>query len=331
MTFRLQEIKNWITQLFPTVELSKLNYIPSDASNRKYLRLKTTDAAFIIMDTVPGLELDNFIKIAKILISHNINVPQIIHCNLQQGLIMMHDFGAETYLTSLQSSTPSQIDSLYLDAMAALIKIQQIPTYQESNYELTAMDSAYISNRLDVFKTWYLQKHLGINIDPQMEASITKMQDIFTEAFTELPQVFTHVDYHCRNLMHVGANNPGILDFQDAMRGPVTYDLASLFQDAYITWPRQQLESWISLYKDMAIAAGIMEPVPTQALLRNFDLVGLQRHIKNLGIFARLHHRDQKSHYLSSIPTLLEYINTTCKRYSELNWILDFITEEALG
>ncbi len=147
----------------------------------------------------------------------------------------------------------------------------------------------------------------------------------------ELPPVFVHVDYHCRNLMHVSANNPGVLDFQDAMIGPATYDLVSLFQDAYVSWPRAYVESWVSTYKDMAVSTGIIPPISNEALLRNFDLVGLQRHIKNLGVFARLHYRDHKSNYLNDIPTLLQYVNTTCSHYTELNWLQEFITEEVVG
>lgn len=157
------------------------------------------------------------------------------------------------------------------------------------------------------------------------------MQELFAGVFTELPPVFVHLDYHCRNLMHVPANNPGVLDFQDAMLGPATYDLVSLLQDAYITWPRDYVESWVSTYASMAISAGIIPPTDNTTLLRNFDLVGLQRHIKNLGVFARLHHRDNKSNYLNDMPTLIDYISTTCARYNELNWLQEFITEEVLG
>lgn len=331
MTVRLQEIKDWITSLFPTIDLRKLNYMQSDASSRKYLRLETPDNSFVIMDTKPDKELDNFISLARILAAHKINVPEIIHCNSAQGLVLLNDFGSETYLEAMRNANSEQTDKLYLDAIATLIKIQSIPRDNSIGYDLNSMDTAYISNRLDVFKEWYLQKHMGVTIDSRINAIIAKMQTLFNSVFLELPPVFVHVDYHCRNLMHVSANNPGVLDFQDAMIGPATYDLVSLFQDAYITWSRSYVESWVSTYQNMAVSAGIIPSISNNALLRNFDLVGLQRHIKNLGVFARLHHRDHKSNYLNDIPTLLEYINTTCTRYTELNWLQEFIKEEVLG
>jgi aminoglycoside/choline kinase family phosphotransferase len=331
MTLRLQEIKDWLTGLFPSIDLSKLNYMQSDASSRKYLRLETPDNSFVIMDTKPDKELDNFVALARILAVHKINAPEIIHCNAAQGLVLLSDFGSKTYLENLRGTVSEQADKLYLDALATLIKLQSIPTDPSIGYALNTMDTEYINNRLDVFKTWYLQKHMGLTIDSRINTIISKMQELFNSVFMELPPVFVHVDYHCRNLMHVTANNPGVLDFQDAMIGPATYDLVSLFQDAYITWPRPYVESWVSTYASMAIGAGIIPPISDSALLRNFDLVGLQRHIKNLGVFARLHHRDHKSNYLNDMPTLLQYINTTCTRYTELNWLQEFIAEEVLG
>jgi aminoglycoside/choline kinase family phosphotransferase len=331
MTLRLQEIKDWLTSLFPTIDLSKLNYMQSDASSRKYLRLETPDNSFVIMDTKPDKELDNFIALARILAVHKINAPEIIHCNTSQGLVLLNDFGSKTYLETFKTADVSLTNKLYLDAVTTLIKLQGIPTDRSIGYELGSMNSAYIGNRLEVFKEWYLQKHLGLTISTAINTMLDKMEDIFNNVFTELPPVFVHVDYHCRNLMHVSANNPGVLDFQDAMMGPPTYDLVSLFQDAYIKWPRSYVESWVSAYARMASDAGTIPPISKETLLRNFDLVGLQRHIKNLGVFARLHHRDNKSNYLNDMPTLLQYINTTCARYTELNWLQEFIKEEALG
>lgn len=331
MTLRLQEIKNWLTSLFPTIDLSNINYMQSDASSRKYIRLITTDKSFIIMDTQPGKELDNFIQLAKILTQHKINAPKIIHCNTSQGLVLLNDFGSQTYLKTLQAAPQEQIDKLYLDAVAALVKIQLIPINNSIGFKLGHMNVAYIRNRLEVFSEWYLQKHLGINIDSRIQVILNKMQILFTNTFLELPAVFVHLDYHCRNLMHTPTNNPGVLDFQDAMTGPATYDLVSLFQDAYITWPRSYVESWVNTYKELATTAGIIPNIANSQLIKNFDIVGLQRHIKNLGVFARLHHRDHKSNYLHDIPVLLQYINSTCARYQELHWLQEFIAEVALG
>lgn len=328
MTLRQQEISTWLSGLYPNIDLSNLQYLQSDASSRKYLRLQTTDAAYVIMDTKPDQELTNFIQIAKILHAHKINSPEIIHSSPAQGLALLTDFGTETYQNALQKATPEKIDSLYLDAITTLIKIQRINTKTDLGYAFKPMNEEYIQVRLEIFKSWYLETLLGLSIDDATNHAIAKMQKLFTEVFAELPHVLVHVDYHCRNLMHTPSNNPGVLDFQDAMTGPITYDLVSLFQDAYISWPRAQVEAWVQTFKEFAVEAGILPPISTAALLRQFDLVGLQRHIKNLGIFARLHHRDNKSNYLQDIPALLRYIQETCSRYSELNWLLDFIMAE---
>lgn len=329
MTSRQQEICTWLSSLLPSADLSKLQNIQSDASQRKYSRLQTADGCFVIMDTKPDQEIINFSQLAKILITHKITVPEIIHCNAELGLILMSDLGTKTYLDALKSASTERIDSLYLDAITSLIKIQQISTDPSVGYQFKIMDDEYLQVRLRVFSDWYLQKHLGMQIDENIQEILNKMQKLFSSAFTELPHALVHVDYHCRNLMVLPTNNPGVLDFQDAMIGPITYDLASLLQDAYIIWPRAHVENWLITYKDIAVASGIMQPVANATLIRNFDLVGLQRHLKNLGVFARLHHRDQKSNYLNDMPTLLHYIHETCTRYKELDWLLSFIMEAA--
>ncbi len=326
MTTRPGEIKHWLNSIFPNVDLSSLKYIASDASDRKYLRLTLAELSFIIMDSKPSTDLNNFIKIANILSTHNINVPHIIDSCPKLGLILMTDFGSQTYLSKLKSSDPATIDRLYTDALTALVNIQSIA--KDSQTDLPVMNTAYISNRLNVFTEWYLQRHLRIEPDEHTIRLIQDLEQLFTQEFNSQPQVFVHLDYHSRNLMYVNdIANPGILDFQDAMLGPITYDLVSLFQDAYITWPRSQVELWIAQYAQIAQAAGILTQIDMPKLLRSFDLVGLQRHIKNLGVFARLHYRDQKSHYMHDMPTLMGYILTTCGRYPELTVMLEFLKE----
>lgn len=325
MTIRTEEIKQWLTSYFPNIDLNNLQYIQADASDRKYLRLILNDASYIVMDTKPGPELDNFIKIAMLFTAHGVHVPEIIQQDVERGLLLMSDLGSATYLSVLKDSSIDTVTRIYVDALKALIKIQKIPD-GSSGVNLARMDAAYISNRLDVFTDWYLKRHLNINPDAQVLSMLADLQNLFEDCYNELPAVTVHLDYHSRNLMYQAtSNNPGIIDFQDAMFGPPTYDLVSLFQDAYITWPRTQVEAWVELYAELAINDGLILPLDTKSLLRNFDMVGLQRHIKNLGIFARLHYRDHKSNYLNDIPTLLKYITTTCARYSELTPLLEFL------
>jgi aminoglycoside/choline kinase family phosphotransferase len=325
MSTRLGEIKHWLENLFPNIELNDLQYIQADASDRKYLRLHLTGLSFIIMDTKPGPEMGNFIRIANILTQQQLTAPKIISADLELGLILMDDFGAQTYLSELKNGDQSQVNKLYLDALHALIKIQLINN-SANTLELPLMDADYIDNRLNVFHTWYLQQHLKLESNSKIKSMLSGLQQLFTKVFQDQPQVFVHLDYHSRNLMFLpSANNPGLLDFQDAMFGPLTYDLVSLFQDAYITWPRAQVENWVNVYTDLALDAGLIAPTAAHNMLRNFDLVGLQRHIKNLGVFARLHYRDKKSNYLHDIPTLLNYITSTCHRYPDLSSLLEFL------
>lgn len=329
MTLRQNEIKAWLDTCLPGVDLNELRYIQSDASSRKYLRLTTPEQNYIIMDSPPDPKIADFIQLADILRTHRLSAPQIIAHDLAAGLVLMNDLGTNTYLDELKGGSQERIDSLYLDAVTALIKMQQINP-QEISYNLPLMNQSYIADRLNVFKEWYLGKHLQVELTPEITNMIAQLEKLFVQEFSSQAQVFTHVDYHSRNTIPLATNNPGILDFQDAMLGPCTYDLVSLFQDAYLVLPRNQVESWVNIYQDIAIQAGILPPQSEGALLRNFDLVGLHRHIKNLGIFARLHHRDQKSHYLNDIPTLVRYIVETCARYPELNILLEFVKSHIL-
>lgn len=328
MIDRKEQIKTWLSNYFDAKEISNLAYIPGDASLRKYLRVSIANNSFIVMDAPPDPSMANFIKIADILTEHNINVPHILQHDIDQGLILMTDLGKNMYLDALKNSVPKAINQLYESAIASLVKMQTLPTdYTQIGYLLESMDHKYIDKCLEVFKTWYINTHkqgkqLGYN-----EELLTNLRKLFNNNFNAVPQVFVHLDYHSRNLL-VTENATGIIDFQDAMHGPITYDLVSLLQDAYISCPRNQVEKWVKFYQQLAIDAGIITQTSTEALLYNFDIIGLQRHIKNLGVFARLHHRDNKSNYLNDIPALLKYIAEVTERYNELAWLKQFITEE---
>ncbi len=303
MTDRLNCITSWLKNCLPN--FLKLETLAGDAGARKYYRVGCSDSSYILMDTALNAELLNYIKIGSY-IGEVCSIPKIIAQDLEQGLLLLEDFGDQTYLTALQrSTTQEQINDLYHDAIHALARLQGITADLQLN-----MGPEYIAQQLDVFHTWYIKKHL--QLEPDL-AIAQELQDLFLQCFSEQPQVFVHADYHCRNLMVIEKNNPGILDFQDAICGPLTYDLVSLFQDAYISWPREQVETWVAQFATMHDIKNL------DTLIRQFDITGLQRHLKNLGVFARLHHRDTKSVYLKSIPSLLNYINATCARYPELS------------
>lgn len=326
MTTRLETIKTWLSHVLPVTTNSRLHYLQSDASSRRYLRYIVGGQSYIIMDdSKSDSGLLNFVALSDLLLTHKINVPQILAMDLEAGLLLLSDLGDNTYLRVLRESTQERIDSLYLDALTGLLKLQRIDV-QCCKFDFKVMDAVYIADRLSVFKQWYLQEHLGLTLTDDVLQTIAYVQEIFVVAYAAQPHTFVHVDYHSRNLMVTSANNPGMLDYQDAMLGPVTYDLVSLLQDAYIEWPREMVESVVNTYSDLAIRAGIMpSSISNVELLKYFDLVGLHRHLKNLGVFARLHYRDGKSGYLQDIPMLLRYIIRTCERYAELGVLLEFM------
>jgi aminoglycoside/choline kinase family phosphotransferase len=251
-----------------------------------------------------------------------LSVPEIYNFDLAKGLVLMSDLGDDLYLHKLNVNTAEELYSAALEALLTLQR-QESP----SSWLLPRMEEDYISQQLKVFQQWFLQQHLQLDMALYIQEIILELKKIFIPIFTKQPQVLVHLDYHSRNLLVLPGNKVGILDFQDAMLGPVTYDLVSLFQDAYISWPREIIETWLMRYRELAMAAKIISPIKMQDFMRWFDLVGLQRHLKNLGVFARLHHRDNKPKYLKDIPMLIRYILEICNRYAELANIKLFFVE----
>lgn len=329
MMERKHEIYTWLCNYFKPEGISSLSYIAGDASQRRYLRFNTASDSFIVMDSPKDPSMAKFIKIAGLLTKYDIKVPQILHYDMSRGLILMSDLGSNLYLDLLKNAAPVQINTLYVAAITSLVKIQTIPTdYNQSGYVLENMDHNYIDHCLEIFKVWYINTHKQDKQLGYSEDLLIKLRKLFNQAFTMLPCSFVHLDYHSRNLLLTNDSSLGVIDFQDAMQGPLAYDLVSLLQDAYISWPRTQVEKWVQVYKEFASDAGLLPNMSTDELLYSFDLIGLQRHIKNLGVFARLHHRDKKSNYLNDIPMLLKYILDATNRHQELSWLKQFIMEE---
>jgi hypothetical protein len=323
MNDRMALILNWL-DLQPTSEQEKsfLQPITNDASQRKYYRYHKGQDKYIVMDSYLDPSLPTFIKIAKQFLEWGLLVPEIYKIDLTKGLVLMSDLGDDLYLNKLNMNTAEELYSAALEALLLLQK-QVIP----DDWLLPQMDTNYICNQLEVFQQWFLRRHLQLDITTNVQSIILELDRLFIQIFNVQPQVLVHLDYHSRNLLVLSDNRAGILDFQDAMLGPITYDLVSLFQDAYILWPREVVEGWLIKYIDLAMIAGIMPQVEIQEFIRWFDFVGLQRHLKNLGVFARLHHRDSKSKYLNDIPMLMHYILETCKRYPELHRLKLFFAE----
>ena len=284
----------------------------SDASFRQYFRATFNGSNYIVMDAPPSHEdCRPFIEVAHLFAAAGVNVPKVLAKNLDQGFLLLSDLGPTTYLSVL---TESNARELYLAANDALIKIQ----LASEPGILQRYDRELLLREMNLFPDWYVAKHLGQSItDAQARLMNQAFEQILSNNLAQ-PCVYVHRDYHSRNLM-VSEPNPGILDFQDALYGPLTYDLASLYKDAYIKWDEEQVLDWLIRYWEAARKAGLPVTTDFYDFFRNFEWMGVQRHIKVLGIFARLYHRDGKDNYLKDMPRVMDYLRKACERYHELH------------
>ncbi|MDD2721232.1 MAG: phosphotransferase [Gallionella sp.] len=316
---RLQQLDTWLQQLFPNEPFS-LAPASADASFRRYFRVSFSDHTLIAMDAPPQHEdCRPFIHVAHLLEDAGTHVPHIHAQDLEQGFLLLSDLGNTTYLQAL---TPDNAAALYGAATDALIKMQ----LASRENELPPYDEALLRRELNLFPEWYINKHLGITLS---EAQQAKLEEVFTRILANnlvQPRVYVHRDYHSRNLM-VTEPNPGIIDFQDAVYGPITYDLASLFKDAYVKWEEEDVMDWLIRYWQKARRAGLPVREDFGTFYRDYELMGAQRHIKVLGIFARLYHRDGKEGYLKDMPLVMEYLRATAERYIDLKPLLNLLNE----
>ena len=299
----------------------------ADASFRRYFRLQSGSESFIVMDAPPEQEdSTSFLRVAAFLEAMQLNAPRIIEADIELGFLLLSDLGAVPYLAAL-SKTPDLADKLYDDAMRALVLLQQRGTAYQST--LPTYDDKLLRFELSLFHDWLCQTHLGIEFSAADEQQWQLLCDLLVANALDQPQVFVHRDYHSRNLMRTEQENPGILDFQDAVEGPYTYDLASLLKDCYVRWPAARVRDWaLSFYAQLDDAARQHSDADT--FMRHFDLMGVQRHLKAAGIFARLNHRDGKAGYMADIPRTLQYIVELGPRYKELEFLTTLISERCL-
>jgi aminoglycoside/choline kinase family phosphotransferase len=289
--------------------------------------LQADAARFIVMDAPPGQEdCLPFLRVAAYLEAMQLNAPRIIEANLDAGFLLLSDLGTRLYLDELQRD-PSAAESLYTDAIEALLKMQRRGTAFQSL--LPPYDEELLRFELSLFHDWLCGTHLGLSFSASDEQAWQACCDVLTDNALYQPQVFVHRDYHSRNLMVSGENNPGILDFQDAVEGPLTYDLVSLLKDCYVRWPAEQVRQWaLQFYR--ALDLSIREQVDERQFRRYFELMGVQRHLKAAGIFARLNHRDGKPGYLADIPRTLAYIVELGPQYEELQFLVHLIDQRVL-
>ena len=313
MDKRKQIIRNWIESLYPDVEFT-LESASSDASFRRYFRLKKQNCSLVIMDAPPeNEEITTFCRLARRFHALGLNVPEILHNEDELGFVLMSDLGSKHYLDSLNNST---VERLYGDALGSLVTLQA-GTFDEPDF-LPPYSAELLQQEMNLFRQWFLETHLGVDITDEENRIMDDAWQLLTASALEQPQLWVHRDYHSRNLMITGINNPGIIDFQDAVTGPITYDLVSLLKDCYIEWPAEQVEEWALGYHDLAFQSGLLEKEDQQLFLRWFYRMGIQRHLKVAGIFARLWHRDGKKRYLDDIPLTLKYLLSALHNDPEL-------------
>ncbi len=321
---RLGELKEWLSG-FDRVAGAELTVASEDASFRRYFRLTTAAESLIVMDAPPPQEdCRPFVKVASYLEAMSLNAPRVIEADLDRGFLLLTDLGSTLYLERLLAD-PDSVDSLYADAIDALVVMQR--EGQVCKVHLPPYDAAFLDVELSLFHDWLCATHLGIELTPAEEMAWRDTCSLLIRNAVDQPQVFVHRDYHSRNLMVTPEDNPGILDFQDAMHGPATYDLVSLLKDCYVRWPADRVRNWV---RDFHALSTYVDEIDADTFMRWFELTGVQRHIKASGIFARLNHRDGKSGYLADIPRTVGYIVELEERYEELAWLCELIRERIL-
>ena len=296
----------------------------ADASFRRYFRVSRDSDSYIVMDAPPDKEDSApFLKVARILGGMNLNVPIVLARDMERGFLLLTDLGSRQYLDALPEDGAA--DGLYRDALESL-RIMQTADARDAQ-DLPRYDRALLLREMQLLPEWFLQRHLGLSIAAHERAMLDELFESLVSAALAQPVTFVHRDYHSRNLLVTPRSNPGILDFQDAVLGPVTYDLASLLKDCYIAWPAARVRDWVLGYRESLLAAGFALQADAAQFMSWFDLMGLQRHIKVLGIFARLFYRDGKSQYLRDLPRVLDYARDTAARYPETMAFAEFIVK----
>jgi hypothetical protein len=358
---RLQQLTEWLQRQFPDTPFD-LAPASADASFRRYFRATFSDRTLVVMDAPPQYEdCRPFLHIAKLFEDAGTHVPHIYAQDLEQGFLLLSDLGNTTYLQALEAG--GNAHGLYGAATDALIRIQ----LASRENELPAYDDALLRRELNLFPEWYIGKHLQAKLDEKQSASLQTVFQRIVDNNLAQPRVYVHRDYHSRNLMYVATphlnpdettshstrqpkygsqvagylplageeanendnvlNSPGILDFQDAVYGPITYDLASLFKDAYIRWEEAEVLDWLIRYWEKARKVGLPIHADFADFYRDYEWMGVQRHIKVLGIFARLCYRDGKDGYLKDMPLVMDYLRRACERYIDLKPLLRLLDQ----
>lgn len=318
---RLQALTHWFTEQLPLIAqqagltettVKQLQPSSSDASFRRYFRWQSASVGLMLMDAPPPQEdCRPFVKMARVLAEGGLHVPTVWAQDLDRGFLVLADLGRHIWLEILTEDNADELFSLAIDA---LITLQKIPAQQA---QVPAYDEALLRRELQLFEEWYVKHELGISFTEQQAYLWQQACDLLVANALQQTQVLVHRDYMPRNLM-LSEPNPGIIDFQDAVQGPVSYDIISLFKDAFISWPEERVQGWLQQYWDKARAHGIALPETFAEFQHDCDLMGAQRHLKVIGIFARIFHRDGKPRYLADAPRFFTYLQQVIERQPEL-------------
>ena len=337
---RQQQIEAWLQKQFPGTSFD-LAPASADASFRRYFRATFVDRTLIVMDAPPQHEdCRPFVHVAQLFGAAGVHVPQVLAQDLEQGFLLLSDLGNTTYLQAISAGNAQK---LYGTATDALIAIQ----LASRENELPPYDEKLLMREMRLFPEWYIAKHLQTTLNEKQSTMLEKIFQRILHNNLAQPRVYVHRDYHSRNLMVIESplsnslpqagertnekgnflSSPGILDFQDAVYGPITYDLASLFKDAYVRWEEAEILGWLITYWEKARKAGLPVHADFADFYRDYEWMGVQRHLKVLGIFARLYHRDGKEGYLKDLPLVMEYVRKVCERYIDLKPLLRLLDE----
>jgi aminoglycoside/choline kinase family phosphotransferase len=321
MALREQQLISWLETVLSNASFT-MTPASSDASFRRYFRVEQNGRTLIAMDAPPPQEnCTPFVHAAQVFGDAGLNVPRVMAQDIGQGFLLLTDLGNVTYLEAVQRGE-ANVNDLYRDAYLALVELQSasrkgvFPDY----------DEALLTREMQLFPDWYVGRHLQTSLSADQQQALQAMFDLLNRNILSQPQVYVHRDYHSRNLM-VCDDNPGVLDFQDAVYGAITYDLVSLLKDAYVQWEEEQILDWSVRYWQAARKAGLPVAADFADFYRDFEWMGVQRHLKVLGIFARLYHRDGKDGYLKDMPLVMHYLYTACVRYRELKPLVKLLDQ----
>ena len=324
-TARRDALQQWMRRVAPAHRLQPDTLQPasSDASFRRYFRVQAQPCSLIVMDAPPPMEdVRPFVRIARLLGDGGVHVPEVLEQDVAQGFLLLSDLGATTYLQAI-TAQPDSAHALMLDALDALVNLQCI----DPAGAVPPYDRALLLRELELFPEWFVQRHHEHAMRTAQRQQLDAVFEALLANNLAQPQVLVHRDWHSRNLMRTAERNPGVLDFQDAVIGPITYDLVSLLRDAYIDWPEEQQLDWAIRYWERARRAGLPVAVDAADFYRDLDWMGLQRHLKVLGIFARLYHRDGKAQYLNDLPLVLRHTRLVAARYGVFKPLLHLLDQ----